>query len=125
MTNMCGTCKYWEHPRTDFTQVVRLHTPYLGDDEQYDRQQERAHEQSQFWDKAYGKCAKVEMGPVEDHPIPQAVVLDGSEYMAELFTLESFGCILWEEGSWADWRTEQDPIGMRPSTAILGTGDGA
>lgn len=118
MNKTCGTCKFWEHPRTDFTQVVRLPTHVVP----YDPEDTTG---SNFWDRQYGKCAAVEMGPVEEHPIPQAVVLDGSEYMAELFTLESFGCTLWEEGSWADWRTEQDTIGMRPSTTILGTGDGA
>lgn len=46
-------------------------------------------------DKVYGECGAVEMGPAPIDEMPAAVVLDGSQYFAALFTRAEFGCTLW------------------------------
>lgn len=75
----CGTCRHWTPPteRTDFRNIFR------GDDA----------------DRLFGICEAINLADSYDPPpdqIPLAVTKDGSDYKADLYTQESFGCVMWE-----------------------------
>lgn len=91
----CGTCKHWKPPteRGNYGNVVRFRDDeYVGD---YDLDYKRGDAE----DKKFGFCKSIKMGgdlPL-DKPTPLAVTMDGSQYMADLFTQAEFGCVLWAE----------------------------
>lgn len=82
----CGKCKWWKRPDqlTDWSSVVE--NSYDEEDPGFAASQ------------TYGHCELIVMGPVSHRePLPKAVVLDGSMYMADLYTQAEFGCVLGED----------------------------
>lgn len=98
----CGSCKYWLHRknRDDFKTVVRFCGP--------EGWRVKVRKENEI-DKLFGRCEKIVMGTdlSMDDEIPLAVTLDSSEYQADLFTQEEFGCILWESKEGNDDRNTE------------------
>lgn len=93
--NTCGTCKFWQYPRVDYMQVVE--PAWVGDRDERMATSKARYEAANEADKLYGHCDAIRMGPTSaGEPLPLAQVLDGSRYMANLFTLPDFGCVLWQ-----------------------------
>jgi len=93
--NTCASCRHWNHPRTDFRDAVRMVDREGGGtfDERHAEQVEA--------DRQYGLCGTIDLPP-ERKPgdqLPLAVAKDGSDYMANLYTLPAFGCAMWEPKS--------------------------
>lgn len=93
MAGNCGSCTHWTPPseRDDYKSTVNLHGPIEPVEEREARWRE-----SQEADQTYGICDRIPMGPIEEKPIPLALTMDASEYMAILFTQAEFGCVLFE-----------------------------
>src|SRR5471032_1575654 len=93
MSETCRTCVHWT-PRVDFRSAIepeyetRLPTGQILRAETWEEAQEQ--------DRLYRACHGVPMGPVgtRSQTTPGAVVIDGSQYYAELLTTADFGCIL-------------------------------
>lgn len=88
----CGTCVKWKSPdkRVDYTNAVSFTSG--GDWEETYEQQEKA-------DKLFGVCEGVRPGFDLDatDPLPMATVVDGSQYLATLFTRAEFYCALYSD----------------------------
>lgn len=92
----CVTCKHWLPPgqRNDFRTAVRFDDDTWSD-EVNDGQ--GGYVRGDEADKMFGECQQVQMGDAlgPGEP-PLAVVRDGSDYLAILYTQADFGCALWE-----------------------------
>jgi len=94
----CQSCNFWQPPsqRTGFADVVRVE-PYEEDRQR--RDYGPAVNRQMEIDKMFGLCRHITLKPtlsMDDEP-PLAITLDGSEYMADLYTQPTFGCVLFED----------------------------
>ena len=93
----CSECIFWTPPsqRTGFADVVRV------EPDEADRQRKDygpAVKRQMEIDKMFGLCRRITLKPtlgMDDQP-PLAITLDGSEYMADLYTQPAFGCVEFE-----------------------------
>lgn len=90
--NNCGNCKHWLKPseRSDYHSAVSASSFSPSPPEGY-----------QDLDKQFGVCQAIDI--LSDHPpeepLPLAVTMDASEYMADLFTQKEFSCSMHEDSS--------------------------
>ncbi len=94
----CGTCEHWNayDKRTDYFNAVS----FVGD-KWSDEGGVEGFGGYIYGDKAdllFGRCEGVVEGWDHDpnEPLPLAVVRDGSEYRAVLYTRAEFSCALWK-----------------------------
>ena len=83
----CDGCRHWLRPeeRTDFYDAVTFADYRMNSDEV---------------ERTYGICRAVVQGwDLPSGPTPVAVVRDGSDYRASLFTKPEFGCVLFSGAS--------------------------
>lgn len=79
----CGKCKWWKPPYELVGWSSPVENSYSEDSPGFAANQ------------TYGHCELIQMGPVShSEPLPKAVVLDGSQYQADLYTQAEFGCVL-------------------------------
>lgn len=87
----CGSCKHW----TERTDYYSLDLDYRPEDRE-DGYKAKVAAQIEA-DKLYRRCAAVELGTEVDRDnLPLAFTLDASQYVANLMTQATFGCVLWE-----------------------------
>lgn len=96
MEQRCGTCKHWVE-YNGWRDPVNIHA--LGPEPDYDAQSKEQERVSGL----YRQCQAIEANPEVYFtpgealpPLPKAVAIDGSAYMADVFTQAEFGCVLWE-----------------------------
>lgn len=84
----CRTCRHWKRPedRDGYQNVVQ--GAWRGD---------TTPSPADEADRLFGECTGIEMGPAELPNPPLAVVMDGSNFMATLFTQADFGCVFGTE----------------------------
>lgn len=93
----CGNCLHWRRPedRGDYTTAVSFQDDEWSDDAEDGL---GGYVRGDAEDREYGECRLIPEGwDLPDGPAPLAVVRDGSNYRADLFTKADFGCVLWEE----------------------------
>lgn len=87
----CGSCKHWVE-RDDYSNIGLDYRPEDREDG-YKARVTAQHEA----DKLYKRCAVITLGnEVDRDNLPLAFTLDASEYVANLMTQATFGCVLWE-----------------------------
>jgi hypothetical protein len=95
MPETCASCRFWKEPgaRSDYRDPVTGLRVRGESDEDF-------HARIAQWNALYGECDRPVFCPDEDKVSlddpPPMVTRDGSEYMAILFTLHTFGCRAWE-----------------------------
>lgn len=93
----CENCTFWQPPsqRMNFADVVSV-DPY--EEDRKARNYGPAVNRQMEIDKMFGLCRHITMKPRlgMDDPPPLAITLDGSEYMADLYTQATFGCVEFE-----------------------------
>jgi hypothetical protein len=93
----CVSCQHWTPPteRTEFKTTVE---PVWSFEDHPDaaREMDKRQADADEKDRLFGHCEAIQMGPASaGEALPLALTLDGSGYMADLFTRAEFGCALW------------------------------
>jgi len=95
---LCGSCEHWRAPSERDGYQSALHVvPRGGYSGRTQEEFAQAREVKDRVDRCFGECRAIELTEVEvGSHVPLAVVRDGSDYMAVLYTQETFGCAMYE-----------------------------
>lgn len=96
--NTCATCQHWKPPteRDGYGDAIQI-GPREGDQRPIEVRYGEAREAQRAADILFGECAAIYLREIEiGEPVPLAVTMDASQYVATLYTQAEFGCAMWE-----------------------------